>query len=142
MSTYSIYYESNAIGTLEAVPDGLYTVFTARCEPVLQQLRLSVFGAARSAYLGLMLPEGDALYLRRRLTRLEVSRLPDPILYAAEEAFRPPESAWTPFPDGTLRRRIDGRQLVAVPAERVRAPGLPRRLLRRIVRRDYLVFPL
>ena len=105
MSTYNILHSNRIIGTLETTADGLYTVFTARCEPVLPRLRLSVFGETAHAYLGLMLPEDGALYLRRRLTRLECERLPSPILYAAEEAAEAAEpSAWRPAPDGTLRR--------------------------------------
>ena len=150
MSTYRILNKNQLIGTLESAADGLYTVFTARCEPVSPRLRLAVFGEDRSAYLGLMLPDGTgSLYLRKRLTRLERSRLPDPILFAAEEgsprsapAPEPAADTWSPAPDGTLRRRAEGTEYVAVPAERVRAPLLPRRLLRRIHGRDYLVFPL
>ena len=73
MSTYPILFDSKPIGTLETVPDGLFTVFTARCRPVAERLRLAVFGETSRAYLGLMLPEGDGgdLCLRRRLTRLE-----------------------------------------------------------------------
>lgn len=151
MSTYHILNHDTPIGTLESAADGLYTVFTARCEPVAPRLRLAVFGSGRSAYLGLMLPGDDgALFLRKRLSRLEVSKLPDPILFAAPEdreprAVRAPkttETEWRQAPDGTLRRRKDGTEYVAVPVERVRAPMLPRRLLREIQGRDYLVFPL
>lgn len=149
MSTYPILNHNQPIGTLETAPDGLYTVFTARCAPIAPRLRLAVFGGDRSAYLGLMLPEGDALTLRRRLSRLECSRLPSPILFAAEESWKPreerappEETDWHRAPDGTLRRVEQGTELVAVPAERVRAPGLPRALLREIDGREYLVFPL
>ena len=143
MSTYNILHSGNSIGTLETTSDGLYTVFTARCEPVLPRLRLSVFGETAHAYLGLMLPEDGALYLRRRLTRLDCAKLPSPILYAAEEAAEPEEpSDWRPAPDCTLRRMEGGVELVAVPRERARVPGVPRYLLRVIDGREYLVFPL
>ena len=143
MSTYKIMHFSQTIGTLETSADGLYTVFTARCEPVLPRLRLSVFGETAHAYLGLMLPENGVLYLRRRLSRLECARLPSPILYAAEEAAEPEEpSGWLPAPDGTLRRTEGGTELVAVPRSRARVPGVPRHLLRVIDGREYLVFPL
>ena len=143
MSTYNILHSGKPIGTLETTADGLYTVFSARCEPVLPRLRLSVFGETAHAYLGLMLPEDGALYLQKRLTRLECERLPSPILYAAEEAAEAAEpSDWRPAPDGTLRR-IEGDVLfVAVPRQRARVPGVPRHLLRVIDGREYLVFPL
>ena len=143
MSTYKILHSGQSIGTLETSADGLYTVFTARCEPVLPRLRLHVWGERDHAYLGLMLPEDGALYLSRRLSRLECSRLPSPILYAAGEEHTPAESAdWKPAPDGTLRRTEGGVELVAVPRERARVPGVPRQLLREIDGREYLVFPL
>ena len=143
MSTYKIMHFSQTIGTLETSADGLYTVFTARCEPVVPRLRLSVFGETAHAYLGLMLPEDGALYLRRRLSRLECARLPSPILYAAGEDNAPPRpDDWSPAPDGTLRRTEGGTELVAVPRERARVPGVPRHLLRVIDGREYLVFPL
>ena len=143
MTTYKIMHFSQTIGALETSADGLYTVFTARCEPVAPRLRLSVFGEAAHAYLGLMLPEDGALYLQKRLSRLECERLPNPILYAAEEAPEPEEpSAWRPAPDGTLRRFEGGAELVAVPRSRARVPGVPRHLLRVIDGREYLVFPL
>ena len=143
MSTYKILYSNQSIGTLETTADGLYTVFTAQCEPVLPRLRLHVWGERDHAYLGLMLPEDSALFLRKRLSRLECSRLPRPILYAAGEEQTPAESAdWKPAPDGTLRRTEGGVELVAVPRERARVPGVPRHLLRVIDGREYLVFPL
>ena len=142
MSTYKILHSGKTIGMLETSADGLYTVFTARCEPVAPRLRLSVWGENAHAYLGLMLPEGDGLYLRKRLTRLECAGLPSPILYAAEAAAPPDSSGWRPAPDGTLRRTEGGALFVAVPRERARVPGVPRHLLRVIDGREYLVFPL
>ena len=143
MSTYNIVHSGKTIGTLETTADGLYTVFTARCEPVLPRLRLSVFGETAHAYLGLMLPEDGALYLQKRLSRLECARLPSPILYAAGEDNAPPRpDDWRPAPDGTLRRTEGGVLFIAVPRERARVPGVPRHLLRVIDGREYLVFPL
>ena len=143
MSTYKILHSGLSIGTLETAADGLYTVFTARCEAVLPRLRLHVWGENDHAYLGLMLPEDGVLYLRRRLSRLECNRLPGPILYAAGEETAPPApDEWRPAPDGTLRRLEGGVELVAVPRERARVPGVPRQLLREIDGREYLVFPL
>ena len=143
MSTYNIVHSGKPIGTLETTADGLYTVFTARCEPVVSRLRLHVWGEAAHAYLGLMLPEGGELHLQKRLSRLECAKLPNPILYAAGEENAPPQAAdWRPAPDGTLRRTEGGTELVAVPRERARVPGVPRHLLRVIDGREYLVFPL
>ena len=143
MSTYKILHSGKTIGTLETSADGLYTDFTARCEPVAPRLRLSVWGENAHAYLGLMLPENNELYLRKRLTRLACAGLPSPILYAAEEAAEPEApSGWRPAPDGTLRRTEGGALFVAVPRERARVPGVPKHLLRVIDGREELVFPL
>ena len=143
MYTYNILYSNRTIGTLESTANGLYTVFTASCEPVVPRLRLHVWGEKDHAYLGLMLPEGGELHLQKRLSRLECAKLPNPILYAAGEENAPPQAAdWRPAPDGTLRRTEGGAELVAVPRERIRVPGVPGRLLRVIDGREYLVFPL
>ena len=143
MSTYKIMHFSQTIGALETSADGLYTVFTARCGPVAPRLRLHVWGENTHAYLGLMLPEDGALYLRKRLSRLECEKLPSPILYAAGEDNAPPRpDEWRPAPDGTLRCTQGGVELVAVPRSRARVPGVPRHLLRVIDGREYLVFPL
>ncbi len=140
MSTYIIIHSNQIIGTLETAADGLYIVFTARCEPVSPRLRLHVWGEKEHAYLGLMLPENGGLYLRKRLSRLECAKLPNPILYAAEAPAA--SSGWQSAPDGTLRRTEGGVELVAVPRERARVPGVPLHLLRVIDGREYLVFPL
>ena len=149
LADYPILREGRVIGTLKSAQAGLYTVFTARCEPVVERLRLAVFGAQESAYLGLMLPAPDGkLFLRRRLSRLERSRLPETIRYAAEEGARrpdqpaPPPEQWIRSRDGTLRLVRQGKRYVAIPAERVAAPGMPEGLLREIAGHRYLVFCL
>ena len=136
--------QGRPIGALTMEPEGLYTIFTAQCEAVSDRLRLAVFGEKESAYLGLMLPGRDGrLRLRRKLSRLERSRLPEPILYAAEEreqAAKP--EGWRLYPDGTLRMERGGRRYVAIPLSRVAAPGVKPELLRWIGGRPYLVFCL
>ena len=110
-----------------------------------------------------MLPDGSGwLTLRRRLTRLERARLPEPILFAADETWdipdapaRPPDPPraqkaapddgldvlWYSAPDGVLTTFDGKRMLVAIPAD---APNLPRgaeTVLREIDGRPYLIFP-
>lgn len=145
MREYPILHEKRVVGTLCAEQEGLYTIYTARCEPVGERLRLAVYGTDAHAYLGLMLPARDGrLFLRRRLSRLERSRLPARILFAAEEGIPrpgpevPAPHRWQRKPDGTLRM---GRY-VAIPLEKVSAPGVPKHLLRDIGGRRYLVFCL
>ena len=158
-----ILYENKPCGTLIAEPDGLYTVYTAACSvPGLRRLRLSVYGEDRETYLGLMLPDGaGGLSLRKRLTRAERERLPQPALFAAEEHAVFPELAperdepaaqpepapgqgdvlWHAGPDGTLYA-VEGEQgWVAIPEARAAVPPEARRLLREIDGSRYLVFP-
>lgn len=164
-ASYPILYENKPIGTLETAREGLMTVFTARCAAVRGDLlRLAVYGETDKAYLGVMLPDADgSLYLRKRLSRLELQRLPDPILFAADISWEIPEAPpavqpeapepaqpeqdstldvlWFSAPDGTLSTFDGKRSLIAIPAD---APLLPRGadgLLREINGRQYLVFP-
>lgn len=160
-ASYPILEENRRIGTLEIVQEGLFTVFDARCAPVRTPLRLAVYGETARAHLGVMLPEDDGqLHLRKRLTRLELRRLPEPILFAADERWSIPETPpepepapepetmgegldvlWFSAPDGTLSTFDGRRSLIAIPAD---APQLPRGadgLLREINGRQYLVFP-
>ena len=158
-----ILYQNKPVGTLSAVQDGLYTVYSGTCDvPGLRRLRLSVYGEDREAYLGLMLPDrASRLTLRKRLTRAERERLPQPALFAAEEHAAFPELApsrealpaasapapgqgdvlWHAGPDGTLYA-VEGEQgWVAIPESRANVPPEARRLLREIDGARYLVFP-
>lgn len=164
-ASYPILYENKPIGTLKTAQEGLMTVFTAQCTAVCgDMLRLAVYGETDKAYLGLMLPGADGnLHLHKRLTRLERSRLPEPILFAADVSWEIPEAPsaappeplepvlleqdstldvlWFSAPDGTLSTFDGKRSLIAIPAD---APQLPRGadgLLREINGRQYLVFP-
>lgn len=149
VADYPILQNQKVIGALRSRQEGLYTIFTARCNPIAERLRLSVFGEGEQAYLGLMLPGADGkLFLRRRLSRLERSRLPETILYAAEAgtsqpAPEPPQqNRWRRSPDGTLRLEQAGKRYAAIPLERVAAPGVKPELLKTIGGRRYLVFCL
>ena len=163
-ASYPILYENKPIGTLETEQEGLMTVFTAQCAAVCgEMLRLAVYGETDKAYLGVMLPGEDGkLHLCKRLTRLERQRLPEPILFAADETWdipdapaRPPDPPraqkaapddgldvlWYSAPDGVLTTFDGKRMLVAIPAD---APNLPRgaeTVLREIDGRPYLIFP-
>ena len=88
MSEYPILRQNKPIGTLRVTREGLHTVFSARAKTDAPRLRLAVCGVRSRAYLGLMLPDGSgALTLQKRLTRLECARLPQEILFAADEAW-------------------------------------------------------
>ena len=163
MPDYPILQQNKPIGTLTVTQEGLFTVFSARARTGADRLRLAVCGERSRAYLGLMLPDGSGwLTLRRRLTRLERARLPEPILFAGDETWDipdAPESApdppqaqkpspddgldvlWYSAPDGVLTTFDGKRMLVAIPAD---TPNLPRgaeTVLREIDGRPYLIFP-
>ena len=163
MPDYPILQQNKPIGTLTVTQEGLFTVFSARARTGADRLRLTVCGERSRTYLGLMLPDGSGwLTLRRRLTRLERARLPEPILFAADETWdipdapaRPPappraqkaapddglDVLWYSAPDGVLTTFDGKRMLVAIPAD---APNLPRgaeTVLREIDGRPYLIFP-
>lgn len=160
MPEYPILQQNKPIGTLTATTQGLHTVFSARAKTDVPRLRLAVYGACSRAYLGLMLPDGSgALTLTKRLTRLECARLPQEILFAADEAWDIPaqpeaepapgprraddglDVLWYSAPDGVLTTFDGRRTVIAIPAD---APNLPRgaqAVLREIDGRPYLIFP-
>ena len=149
MPEYPILQQNKPIGTLRVTREGLHTVFSARAKTDAPRLRLAVCGARSRAYLG----------LTKRLTRLECARLPQEILFAADEAWdipSEPEPApepapqcaddgldvlWYSAPDGVLTTFDGKRTVIAIPAD---APNLPRgaqAVLREIDGRPYLIFP-
>ena len=160
MPDYPILQQNKPIGTLTVTQEGLFTVFSARAKTDADRLRLAVCGERSRAYLGLMLPDGSGwLTLRRRLKR---ARLPEPILFAADETWDIPDAPapakdpaqaqtsapgngldvlWYSAPDGVLTTFDGKRMLIAIPAD---TPNLPRgaeTVLREIDGRPYLIFP-
>ena len=135
MPDYPILQQNKPIGTLSVTQAGLFTVFSARAKADADRLRL---------------------------TRLERARLPDPILFAADETWdipdaparapAPPQAQksapddgldvlWYSAPDGVLTTFDGKRMLIAIPAD---TPNLPRgaeTVLREIDGRPYLIFP-
>lgn len=80
---HPIIIDGNAAGSLTVTEDGLFTVFEATLPGYGELLRLSVYGGGREGYLGVMQPWSGGLYLRRRLSRSELRRMPETIEYAA-----------------------------------------------------------
>ena len=162
---HPIIIDGNAAGSLTVTEDGLFTVFEATLPGCGELLRLSVYGGGREGYLGVMQPWSGGLYLRRRLSRSELRRMPEVIEYAAPaglcttaeggRAETEPEYdthnteavenkdgedglLWFSRPDGTLTA-FDGRgSIVAIPAELRRdAPGA---VIKKINGRIYMLF--
>lgn len=155
-------------GWLRLEQAGLYTLLEARLPASGELTRLWAVGRGGDwAYLGLPVPEGDGLILRRRLSAAEMKKLPAELAYAStrepepelepeteqepetgadlepepeEEPEEPEEDGlrWFTRPDGSLTA-FDGRgTLLALPARlRQTPPGVR---LARIEGRDYLIF--
>lgn len=70
-------------GRLEITNEGMYTVFSARCEDPGRLIRLAVYGEGGEGVLGVMMPEDGVLTLRKRLSRASLRGFPDVLRYAA-----------------------------------------------------------
>lgn len=80
---YPIIIDGAEAGTLNVTVEGLFTVFEANVRAHEGLVRLSVYGGGQEGYLGVMQPWSGGLYLRRRLSRSELRRIPEVIEYAA-----------------------------------------------------------
>ena len=107
-------HEGAAVGTLEVSTEGLMTVFEARTCRLEGLQRLWVCGAEKSGYLGVLMPAGNELCLRKKLSRRDRMDFPEDILYAstAEKPAEPTETA----PDESA---------CAVSEEKAAEPSLP-----------------
>ena len=140
---YPILEHGREIGRLHAREDGLYTVFEARLPRREGLTRLYLCGGGECRCLGLMEPDGAALYLRRRLSR---RALPESVVCAATEPDpqpgpdAPPEETqgWIAAGHGALYHAQ--RRLLALPAAlRRKRPGLR---CMAINGKEYIVFRL
>ena len=137
MEKYPVYIQGDEKGTLAVTREGLLTVFTARCPQKSGMVKLSIFGDGKSAYLGTMRPDGDGLYLQKKLSRTELAAFPQTISYAADAELEPAETdtLWHACKGGVLKS-ADGA-FVAFPCAGNKLPG---ERLRRINGRDYMIF--
>lgn len=152
---YPVYIDGRRSGTLSESMEGLYTVFRADCPGCGGMIRLWLHGGGKSACLGLLVPDGDRLVLRRRLSRRERTAFPRTIELVSDQprltrAPAPPppppgpsrptaeSGGWQALGDGTLLA-ADGRR--AIPAALPPESPLAAHLMR-IGGRDYLVFRL
>lgn len=146
------------VGRLRLRRDGLYTLLEASAEAGGDITRLYVCGGGKCVCLGVMLPEEGGVTLRRRLSKLELRALPQPIEGVftrppeekappspapAPEEKAPPSPApavaeWRPMPDGSLVRLGSDGRYIALPAKLRRpVPGIRLTL---IEGKEYLVF--
>lgn len=71
-------------GILKLERQGLYTLIEAAAPGAEGLVRLWVQGGGEEAYLGVMEPRSGGLYLRRKLSRLEMSGFPEKIERASD----------------------------------------------------------
>ena len=134
--TFPIIYNSAPCGTLEVRREGLYTVFSAKCEMRDGILRLWL-GASP---LGVMQPSDGMLTLCRRFTKAQLAAIPsfDRAVLSHEKPVptppRQPSSMWRARGDGTLI----SEHFIAIPADLRRVPQGVR--LETIDGRQYLLF--
>ena len=111
---YPIMIDDALAGTLEVTKKGAMTVFDARCKGTDELLRLSVYGDDGEGYLGVMVPEGGEMRLRRSLSPLSMRGFPEEIVAAgpagrgnagqqgkAEETAAPRSDSKVSVPDKT-----------------------------------------
>ena len=71
-------------GILKLERQGLYTLIEAAAPGAERLVRLWVQGGGEETYLGVMEPRSGGLYLRRKLSRLEMSGFPEKIERASD----------------------------------------------------------
>ena len=131
-----------AVGKLHIRPDGIMTLFEARLDSSAGLCRLWLIGEDGSGYLGVPVPEGDALVFRKKYSRRDMAAFPSSPLFAATRDMRPPDAEkvdraaetavevkaspaessrdeiqWTPSTLGTYTALHNGVMLTAIPAK-------------------------
>ena len=79
---YPLILDGEQAGEVTVSAQGAWTVVSVRCAMRPGIVRVSVYGAGREGYLGVLTPEGDALTLHRRLSRNALRDFPEPVEYA------------------------------------------------------------
>lgn len=82
---YPLLLGGEKAGTLRIEQQGLYTCMEVRAEAREGLLRIWVQGGGREAYLGVLQPGEEGLYLRRRLSRRELTAFPPVIEQASDQ---------------------------------------------------------
>lgn len=88
---YPLLLGGEKAGTLRIERQGLYTCMEVRAEAREGLLRIWVQGGGREAYLGVLQPGEEGLYLRRRLSRRELADFPQVIEQASDQQLPPQE---------------------------------------------------
>ena len=79
MEIYPIMIDEAPAGKLTVERQGARTVFSAECRMLPGVVRISVYGGGREGYLGVLAPEGEALRLKKSLSRNQMREFPPEI---------------------------------------------------------------
>ena len=88
---YPLLLGGEKAGTLRIEQQGLYTCMEVTAAAREGLLRIWVQGGGREAYLGVLQPGEEGLYLRRRLSRRELADFPQVIEQASDRQLPPQE---------------------------------------------------
>ena len=88
---YPLLLGGEMAGTLRIEQQGLYTCMEVSAEAREGLLRIWVQGGGREAYLGVLQPGEEGLYLCRRLSRRELAAFPQVIEQASDRQLPPQE---------------------------------------------------
>lgn len=80
---YEVTHNGKAVGTLRVEHEGLMTVFEARTRRLEGVQRLWVCGEDKCVYLGVLIPAGTELCLRKKLSRRDMMAFPEKIICAS-----------------------------------------------------------
>ena len=86
---YPLLLGGEKAGTLRIEQQGLYTCMEVTAAAREGLLRIWVQGGGREAYLGILQPGQEGLYLRRRLSRRELADFPRVIEQASDRQLPP-----------------------------------------------------
>ena len=86
---YPLLLGGEKAGTLRIEQQGLYTCMEVTAAAREGLLRIWVQGGGREAYLGILQPGEEGLYLRRRLSRRELADFPRVIEQASDRQLPP-----------------------------------------------------
>ena len=100
--TYPLKIDGTEVGEVSVRTQGGWTLFEVRACPLPGIVRVSVYGAGREGYLGVLAPEGEGLCLQRRLSRSALRDFPERIEFAGRAGLpSAPEAASDPVPEPT-----------------------------------------
>lgn len=125
---YPVIIDGKNCGKLTVSQKGLKYSFEATAKlDTSEIIRLSIYGGEKSAYLGVMQPKGNVLWLYRELSRAELANLPEKIDYVSNQKpqsqtkkqVQKPSSSddlvWRKNPVGLLWTVQNGKNLCAIP---------------------------